>query len=141
MMLRHLWLSCPLPLLSSYMFACTNVGIGFFSSLSSITIVEGVLRFLCLFLCRVASFTSSSTSRTSSSSLESSDKFPGVEAVALVTWAEPNMICNDSKLTGPHFLNYTCLDFLPFLGSLHLCNKIYNKLATTNKTVICIQVL
>jgi hypothetical protein len=73
----------------------------------------------------------------SSWALELSDKFPRVEAVAPGTWTLPNIICIYFKLVGPHFLNYarTYLHFLSF------CNGIYNKLATTNESIIYIHVL
>jgi hypothetical protein len=54
-----------------------------------------------------------------SSSLELLDKSPGVYAVAPLTWAPPNIMCSESKLAGPHFLNCTCLHFLPLSGSLN----------------------
>jgi hypothetical protein len=73
----------------------------------------------------------------SSWALELSDKFPRVEAVAPGTWTLPNIICIYFKLVGPHFLNYarTYLHFLSFY------NGIYNKLATTNESIIYIHVL
>jgi hypothetical protein len=51
--------------------------------------------------------------------------------------ALPNIICIYFKLVGPHFLNYarTYLHFLSF------CNGIYNKLITTNESIIYIHVL
>jgi hypothetical protein len=39
------------------------------------------------------------------------------------TCALPNMMCNESRDVGPHFLNYTCLHFLLFAGSWHLWKK------------------
>jgi hypothetical protein len=59
-----------------------------------------------------------------SSSLALFEKSPGVDAVAPVIWALPNMTCIDSKLSDPKFLKVTCLHLFPFARSFHLCNEM-----------------
>jgi hypothetical protein len=95
-------------------------GLVFLSSFSSLQ-EEEALRFFFFLFCNVDNLTSKGLFSISctSSSLELLDKSPGVYAVAPLTWAPPNIMCSESKLAGPHFLNCTCLHFLPLSGSLN----------------------